>query len=513
MTRRADWVAVKRMYVSLIHGRCNSGDVLIPSPTAASGLAGCRSARSTSNVQLCLSFDVATSYKLVCRVTLQETALLRSRYALTMRASERHASFHLAWLARLSETDIKVKGTRPFHSDRNKLSCSKRCFHCANVATHESVKADERAARPMACRYKTGDFPVINYARMQIQETLPSKGGHYSKYCKLSGAQWRGGGGCRSAADGYEIIDLSETDGGRYARRAPRRLAPPCALRAGRFARGCPRVRALRAGLRVRRPRGRNESRQPRLFEDGLSLIKSGVVDRYYWRSERHSIILIYFMFVSSMGNAYNLTFVKCTLHRIVRRQSAGPHARTPLQSAPTVHCGTIAGHARMMVVQYRCSSYNYDRKGRLNYPRKPNLSYNRPFLFGTEWYIIFVRLSSRFDPPCVARGRRRRLGAPIYAKIIARERDNKERPGEPLSLMHSRPARPCWPWEDFTLFEQSNRSIDISMLSIDVSKRSGRVGTDRRPIRFHGPRPLIASRSAATRPSHRFPRRNLVQR
>ncbi|GBP92997.1 hypothetical protein EVAR_63641_1 [Eumeta japonica] len=36
-------------------------------------------------------FDVTTSYKLVCRVTLQET-VIRSRYALTMRASERHAS-------------------------------------------------------------------------------------------------------------------------------------------------------------------------------------------------------------------------------------------------------------------------------------------------------------------------------------------------------------------------------------------------------------------------------------
>ncbi|GBP81794.1 hypothetical protein EVAR_64495_1 [Eumeta japonica] len=38
-----------------------------------------------------IHFDVTTSYKLVCRVTLQETALRSARYALTMRASERHA--------------------------------------------------------------------------------------------------------------------------------------------------------------------------------------------------------------------------------------------------------------------------------------------------------------------------------------------------------------------------------------------------------------------------------------
>ncbi|GBP11907.1 hypothetical protein EVAR_74537_1 [Eumeta japonica] len=69
------------------------------------------------------SFDVTTSYKLVCRVTLQETVTLRSRYALTMRASEARVPSTRAWLARLRarETDIKVKGTRPFHSDRNKL--------------------------------------------------------------------------------------------------------------------------------------------------------------------------------------------------------------------------------------------------------------------------------------------------------------------------------------------------------------------------------------------------------
>ncbi|GBP86147.1 hypothetical protein EVAR_62309_1 [Eumeta japonica] len=48
-----------------------------------------------------------------------------------MRASERHASLPLGMVSPPKserETDIKVKGTRPFHSDRNKLSCSKRCF-------------------------------------------------------------------------------------------------------------------------------------------------------------------------------------------------------------------------------------------------------------------------------------------------------------------------------------------------------------------------------------------------
>ncbi|GBP15132.1 hypothetical protein EVAR_11432_1 [Eumeta japonica] len=40
-------------------------------------------------------FDVTTSYKLVCRVTLQETALRSAHVMLTMRASERHASLPL----------------------------------------------------------------------------------------------------------------------------------------------------------------------------------------------------------------------------------------------------------------------------------------------------------------------------------------------------------------------------------------------------------------------------------
>ncbi|GBP24982.1 Pre-piRNA 3'-exonuclease trimmer [Eumeta japonica] len=54
-----------------------------------------------------------------------------------MRASERHASLPLGMVSPPKserETDIKVKGT-PFHSDRNKLSCSKRCF----IFTYEGL--------------------------------------------------------------------------------------------------------------------------------------------------------------------------------------------------------------------------------------------------------------------------------------------------------------------------------------------------------------------------------------
>ncbi|GBP82409.1 hypothetical protein EVAR_99100_1 [Eumeta japonica] len=58
-----------------------------------------------------------------------------------MRASESTRPFHWAWLARLRarETDIKERHV-PFHSDRNKLSCSKRCFIVRKcIATQQSL--------------------------------------------------------------------------------------------------------------------------------------------------------------------------------------------------------------------------------------------------------------------------------------------------------------------------------------------------------------------------------------
>ncbi|GBP88695.1 hypothetical protein EVAR_79077_1 [Eumeta japonica] len=61
-------------------------------------------------------FDVTTSYKLVCRVTSRTGVTLRSRYAPTMRASERHAvpsNWHRLARPRARETDIKVKARVP----------------------------------------------------------------------------------------------------------------------------------------------------------------------------------------------------------------------------------------------------------------------------------------------------------------------------------------------------------------------------------------------------------------
>ncbi|GBP03296.1 hypothetical protein EVAR_2699_1 [Eumeta japonica] len=59
------------------------------------------------------NFDVTTSYKLVCRVTLQETGTLRR--VMRLRASE-NASLPLGHGSPpKSERETNVKGTRPFH--------------------------------------------------------------------------------------------------------------------------------------------------------------------------------------------------------------------------------------------------------------------------------------------------------------------------------------------------------------------------------------------------------------
>ncbi|GBP79380.1 hypothetical protein EVAR_61804_1, partial [Eumeta japonica] len=135
-----------------------------------------------------LSFDVTTSYKLVCRVTLQELRYARSRYAPTMRASERHASLPLGHAAvhadasqvgeRQMSNAAERGGRLCFFVARSALSLAFQALngtpqsenqHADEAVGHVARITDYRWGKSFDCQPRTGGLQRTTTSQHQVE--------------------------------------------------------------------------------------------------------------------------------------------------------------------------------------------------------------------------------------------------------------------------------------------------------------------------------------------------------